>query len=216
MSEQRGAEGAPTGKLFVIAAPSGAGKTSLARALVESEPRLQFSVSHTTRKPRKGEVEGSDYHFIDRNEFARMVAAGDFLEHAEVFDNLYGTSKSAVSHLLQEGIDVLLEIDWQGAAQVRAEMPQSRSVFILPPSRAELERRLRTRATDSEAVIQRRLRDSISDMRHWAEFDYVIINDDFDAALRELRAVVQLEGSASRSDRPGLLPVIAELLDKEG
>ncbi len=216
MSEHHGADSVPPGKLFVIAAPSGAGKTSLARALVESEPGLQFSVSHTTRTPRAGEVDGMDYHFVDREEFARMVAANDFLEHAEVFDNLYGTSHRAIARMLQAGIDVLLEIDWQGAAQVRAAMPESRSVFILPPSRAELERRLRSRATDSEAVIQRRLRDSISDMRHWAEFDYVIVNDDFADALGQLRAVVHLQGSAARSDRPGLLPVIAELLDNGG
>ncbi len=210
------AEDAAGGLVFVIAAPSGAGKTSLARALVESEPQLRFSVSHTTRPPRKGEVDGVDYFFVGREAFAGMVAAGEFLEHAEVFDNLYGTSRAAVAELATAGYSVVLEIDWQGAAQVRRALPASRSIFILPPSRAELERRLRSRATDSDRVIRRRLRDSISDMRHWAEFDYVVVNDDFDQALGEMRDIVKLRGGALRSDRPGLLPVIDELLDNEG
>ena len=210
------AGGSKHGKLFVLAAPSGAGKTSLVNALVESEPDLRFSVSHTTRQPRRGEVDGVNYFFVSPEEFAQMIAAGDFLEHAEVFDNMYGTSRAAVEQLLQQGLDVLLEIDWQGAAQVRRAMPDSRSVFILPPSREELERRLRTRATDSDAVIQRRLRDSTSDMRHWAEFDYVIINDDFQQALAEISDIVHLRGNASRSDRRELVAVVDQLLDNCG
>ncbi len=214
MSDAQLAAGAGRkGRLFVLAAPSGAGKTSLVNALVENEPELRFSVSHTTRPPRRGEVNGVHYFFVAPAEFEKMVAAGEFLEYAEVFDNLYGTSRQAVDKLLLQGLDVLLEIDWQGAAQVRRAMPDSRSIFILPPSRVELERRLRSRATDVEAVIQRRLRDSTSDMRHWAEFDYVIINDDFPRALAEIRDVVHLRGAASRSDRPELLPIVDQLLD---
>ncbi|NNF52193.1 MAG: guanylate kinase [Gammaproteobacteria bacterium] len=214
MNEGRAAAGSgERGCLFVLAAPSGAGKTSLVNALIESEPQLRFSVSHTTRSARRGEEDGVNYFFIERGEFAEMVAAGLFLEHAEVFDNLYGTSRVAVETLLGQGFDVLLEIDWQGAAQVRRAMPDSLSIFILPPGRDELERRLRSRATDSESVIQRRLRDSTSDMQHWAEFDYVIINDDFDRALAELRDVVHRGGAASRSDRPELPVIVDRLLD---
>lgn len=196
-----------------MAAPSGAGKTSLANALVDCERNLRFSVSHTTRPARTGEVHGEDYFFVNHETFREMVDSGGFLEHAEVFDNLYGTSREAVERLLQQGLDVVLEIDWQGAAQVRRAMPESRSIFILPPTRRELERRLRHRATDSEAVIQRRLRDSISDMRHWAEFDYVVVNDDFERALTEIRDIVHLRGEATRSDRPGLSDIVDELLD---
>lgn len=217
MSDARPADGGDQpGNLFVLAAPSGAGKTSLVNALVEQEPGLRFSVSHTTRPPRRGEVNGVNYFFVSPVEFQAMVAAGEFLEHAEVFDNLYGTSRAGVNELLQQGLDVLLEIDWQGAAQVRRAMPESRSIFILPPSRGELQRRLRSRDTDSEAVIQRRLRDSTSDMRHWAEFDYVIINDDFDRALAEIRGVVHLRGTLSRSDRQELPAIIDQLLDNCG
>lgn len=217
MSDKRGAVDARNqGKLFVLAAPSGAGKTSLVNALVQSEPELRFSVSHTTRPPRRGEVNGVNYFFVTAEKFREMVAAGEFLEHAEVFDNLYGTSRAAVEALLGQGLDVLLEIDWQGAAQVRQAMPDSRSIFILPPTRNELERRLRSRGTDSESVIARRLRDSTSDMRHWAEFDYVIINDDFERALAEIRDVVHLRGEASRSDRETLPEILDLLLDNCG
>lgn len=216
MSDGEGAGRAGNrGRLFVLAAPSGAGKTSLVNALIESEPALRFSVSHTTRPPRRGEENGVNYHFVGTDEFREMVAQGQFLEHAEVFDNLYGTSRVAVNQLLEQGLDVLLEIDWQGAEQVRRAMPDSLSIFILPPSREELERRLRSRATDSEAVIQRRLRDSTSDMRHWAEFDYVIINDDFDKALGEIREVLHQRGTASRSDRSELPTIIDQLLDND-
>ncbi len=201
------------GKLFVIAAPSGAGKTTLVKALVKSEPRLNFSVSHTTRAPRAGEIDGLDYHFVDRAQFEDMVRRGEFLEHAEVFDNMYGTSRDAVVAQLARGEDVILEIDWQGAAQVRSALPESRSIFILPPTRDALERRLRKRATDCEAVIRRRLRDSISDMRHWAEFDYVVINDDLEQALSAMRDVIHLRGAASRSDRPEVARTVDGLLD---
>ncbi len=192
------------GRLFVVAAPSGAGKTSLVRALMEREPGLRFSISYTTRRQRPSEQHGRDYFFVDREEFDRMVAAGEFLEHAQVFDNRYGTARRVVEEALAAGQDLILELDWQGARQVRAALPECVSVFILPPSRVELERRLRGRGTDSEEVIRRRLRDAASDMTHWDEFDYVVVNDDFDKALGELCAIVAGRGEASRRDRTGL------------
>ena len=207
------------GRLFVIAAPSGAGKTSLVRALMERVPALRFSISYTTRPQRPSEVHGRDYFFVPRDEFERMVEAGEFLEHALVFDNYYGTSRRQVEDALAEGRNLILEIDWQGARQVRAAMPEAVGVFILPPSRAELERRLRSRGTDSEQVIRRRLRDAASDMTHWLEFDYVVVNDDFERALADLQAIVAGDGGGSRRDRPGLGQLAAELTgeaDKRG
>jgi guanylate kinase len=202
------------GRLFVIAAPSGAGKTSLVRALMEREPGLRFSVSFTTRRQRPNEVHGRDYFFVSREEFDRMVAAGEFLEHATVFDNSYGTARRQVEDSLAAGQDLILEIDWQGARQIRQALPECRSVFILPPSRPELERRLRGRGTDAEDVIQRRLRDAAGDMGHWREFEFVVVNDDFERALGELQAIVQGRGDASRSDRPGL-PELADGLTRD-
>ena len=195
----------------MFAAPSGAGKTSLVRALMEREPGLRFSVSYTTRAQRPAEVHGRDYFFVGKDEFERMVAAGDFLEHARVFDNCYGTARRQVEESLAAGQDLLLEIDWQGAAQIRTAMPECISVFILPPSRAELERRLRGRGTDADDVIRRRLRDAAADMGHWHEFDYVVVNDDFQRALGELQAIVAGRGQASRRDRPGLAEVVRAL-----
>jgi guanylate kinase len=192
------------GRLFVIAAPSGAGKTSLVRALMERVPGLRFSISYTTRAQRPAEEHGRDYFFVDRDEFERMVAGGEFLEHARVFDHFYGTARRQVEDGLAAGQDLILEIDWQGAAQVRGALPECISVFILPPSRAELERRLRGRGTDADEVIRRRLRDAASDMSHWREFDHVVVNDDFGRALGELEAIVAGHGDASRRDRPGL------------
>jgi guanylate kinase len=199
------------GRLFVIAAPSGAGKTSLVRALMEREPGLRFSISYTTRPQRPTEQHGRDYFFVGRDEFERMVAAGEFLEHARVFDNCYGTARRQVEQALAAGQDLILEIDWQGAAQVRAALPECVSVFILPPSRPELERRLRGRGTDAEEVIQRRLRDAASDMAHWREFDHVVVNDRFDQALAELQDVVAGRGQATRKERAGLAELAAEL-----
>ncbi len=184
-------------RLYVISAPSGAGKTTLVRALLLRNPRVQFSISYTTRKPRVRENNGDDYFFISKEEFELMVKDDDFLEHAEVFDNYYGTAKSQVQNQLDADRHVLLEIDWQGAQQIRHAWPTCVSVFILPPSLQELERRLRTRATDSEEVIQRRLKDSISDISHWSEFDHVIVNDNLDDALQELEAVIIGEGNDS-------------------
>lgn len=200
-------------RLFVIAAPSGAGKTSLVRALMERQPELRFSISYTTRPRREGEQDGQHYHFVTPQAFAGMLEEGAFLEHAQVFDNFYGTARSQVEALLAAGHGVVLEIDWQGARQVRAQMPESAGIFILPPSRAELERRLRGRGTDSEAVIRRRLADAAADMSHWDEFDYVVVNDDFGTALDALADIVQGRGEASRARRPELAPVIAALLD---
>ena len=200
------------GKLFVIAAPSGAGKTSLVRALMERRPALRFSISYTTRKQRPTERDGHDYFFVDKPQFERMVAAGEFLEHANVFDNYYGTSRAQVVQLLEQGQDVLLEIDWQGAQQIRRALPECRSIFVLPPSREALEQRLRNRATDSEEVIARRLRDSIADLSHWNEFDYIVINDDFGRATAELEAIVAGQGEHLRRDRAELQALIAKLL----
>jgi guanylate kinase len=182
------------GKLFVVAAPSGAGKTSLVRALMKRMPELRFSISYTTRRRRDTEQHQRDYFFVERAEFDRMVANGEFLEHAQVFDNCYGTARAQVESLLANGHDVLLEIDWQGAQQVRRAMPECRTIFILPPSREALEARLRGRATDSDEVIARRLRDSIADMSHWKEFDYVVINEDFERAVADLEAIARDKG----------------------
>ena len=204
------------GRLFVIAAPSGAGKTSLVRALMERVPALRFSISYTTRARRPTEVHGRDYFFVGKDEFSRMVDAGEFLEHATVFDNSYGTSRDQVERSLSGGQDLILEIDWQGAAQVRRALPECVSIFILPPSRAELERRLRGRGTDAEAVIQRRLRDAASDMAHWREFDHVVVNDDFDRALHELEAIVAGAPQPGGADRAALEKLAAELTEGDG
>jgi guanylate kinase len=200
------------GKLFVIAAPSGAGKTSLVRALMERVPSLRFSISYTTRKPRPNEQHGRDYFFVDHAEFERMVAAGEFLEHARVFDNYYGTSKPQVESMLADGENVLLEIDWQGAQQIRRAMPECKSIFILPPSREALEQRLRGRNTDNEEVIARRLRDSIADMSHWNEFEYVVVNDDFQRATDDLESIVAGRGEALLRGRSELQTLIRRLL----
>jgi guanylate kinase len=202
----------PRGRLFVIAAPSGAGKTSLVRALMEQEADLQFSISFTTRERRPTEVDGRDYFFVGKDTFSRMRDAGEFLEHAQVFDNYYATGRATVETALAAGQDLILEIDWQGAQQVRAAMPESISIFILPPSRAALEERLRGRGTDSAEVIARRLRDAVDDMSHWREFEYVIVNDSFERALEDLRAVISGAGEHLRSTRPELEPLAAELL----
>ena len=177
-------------RLFVIAAPSGAGKTTLVKALTTRNPELRFSISYTTRPKRRNEADGVDYLFVDKSRFDELRTAGALLESAEVFDNFYGTSREQVNEHLENGHHVILEIDWQGAQQVREAMPECVTVFILPPTREELERRLRTRGTDSDEVIQRRLRDSLSDMSHWNEFDYVIFNDDLDEAVADLEAVL--------------------------
>ena len=200
------------GRLYVVSAPSGAGKTSLVKALMEREPRIRFSVSYTTRTPRPNEIPGRDYHFVSMERFAEMVARGEFLEHAQVFDNCYGTGVHTVEEALVNGEQLLLEIDWQGAGQVRARLPEARSIFILPPSRVSLEQRLKARSTDSDAVIERRLRDAAQDLTHWAEFDYVVINDRFETALADLQAIVEDRGAPLVAQRPEVKRLAAQLL----
>lgn len=180
------------GTLYIISAPSGAGKSSLLRALLETAGEgLALSVSHTTRAPRPGEVDGREYHFTSVADFQARVAAGDFLEHAQVFDNFYGTSRSAVETQLSAGLDVILEIDWQGARAVRAQVPDTLSIFILPPSREALAERLAARGQDDAKVIARRMRDAVSEMSHYGEYDYLIINDEFAQARDELAAIMR-------------------------
>jgi guanylate kinase len=200
------------GKLFVISAPSGAGKTSLVKALLTSEPQLRLSISHTTRTRRPTEIDGREYHFVSKPQFAQLASHGEFLEHAQVFDNNYGTVRAFVERELARGHDVLLEIDWQGARQVRRAMPDCVSIFILPPARAALAERLARRATDTPEVIGRRLKDAAGDMSHYGEFDYLVVNDNFDKAVGELKRIVEGKGEDLRSSRPQLAPLIAELL----
>jgi guanylate kinase len=202
----------PRGRLYVVSAPSGAGKTSLVKALMEREPRIRYSVSYTTRTPRPNEVAGRDYHFIDVERFDEMAAQGEFLEHARVFDNCYGTGVRAVEEALALGEQLLLEIDWQGARQVRARLPEARSIFILPPSRDSLQQRLKARSTDADAVIERRLKDAAQDITHFREFDYVVINDRFDRALADLRAIVEDRGSRLTAQRAEVAALAAKLL----
>ena len=200
---------ADKGTLYIVSAPSGAGKTSLVAALVEKVPRLRISVSHTTRTMRPGEEDGVNYHFTDRDSFVRQVEQGRFLEHAEVFGNLYGTSADWVKQTLNGGEDVILEIDWQGATQIRKQLPDAVSIFILPPSLDILAQRLRGRETDDDAVIQRRLDGAQDEMSHFAEFDYLIVNDDFQRALYELKAIVE----ARRLDTPRQQARLASTLE---
>ena len=204
--------GTARGRLFVVAAPSGAGKTSLVKALLERRPQLCLSVSHTTRPARPNELHGREYFFVAVEEFRKLAAERAFLEHAQVFDNHYGTGRARVEADLAAGRSVILEIDWQGARQVRASLPQCVSIFILPPSRDALEKRLRARRTESDAAIERRLRDAVGDMSHWKEFDYIVVNDDFERALEDLTRIVDSQGEQLRADRPALTPLIAELL----
>ncbi len=199
-------------RLFVLAAPSGAGKTTLVKALVKRIPGLKFSVSYTTRKRRVNEVEGVDYLFVDAEQFLKLQEHGELLESALVFDNYYGTSRAQVEQHLAAGTHVIVEIDWQGARQVRESMPDAISIFILPPSRQELERRLRDRKTDSEEVIARRLRDALGDMGHWDEFDHAIINDDLDMAVAQLEAIFSGESQDSRVDDPILRGKVLQIL----
>ena len=192
------------GKLFVFAAPSGAGKTTLVHAVVTKRPELRFSISYTTRKPRRNEADGVDYLFVTEEEFMRLREQGEMLEYAKVFDNYYATSRSQVEKHLADSRNVILEIDWQGAQQVRESMPECITIFILPPSVAELERRLRDRRTDSAEVIERRLRDALSDMSHWTEFDHVIINDDLNRAIADLEDILDGDGGASATSNTAL------------
>ena len=203
-----------SGKLFVFAAPSGAGKTTLVHAVVaKHQEDLRFSISYTTREPRVNEANAVDYLFVDVDEFMRLRDAGEMLEYAQVFDNYYATSRSQVERHLADGNSVVLEIDWQGARQVRESMPECITIFILPPSLEELERRLRDRRTDSPVVIERRLRDARSDMSHWDEFDHVIINDDLNQAISDLEDVLAGKGEASSTSNVALRRAVARIID---
>lgn len=201
------------GKLFVFAAPSGAGKTTLVHAVVTKHPELRFSISYTTRKPRRNEADGVDYLFVTKSEFMRLRDQGEMLEFAEVFDNYYATSRGQVEKHLADNRNVILEIDWQGARQVRESLPECVTIFILPPSIEELERRLRDRRTDAPEVIERRLRDALSDMSHWDEFDHVIINDDLNQAISDLEDILVGKGDASATSNVALRRAVTRIVD---
>jgi guanylate kinase len=205
-------KGAERGVLIVLSAPSGAGKTTLVRELLRRMPSLRFSVSYTTRSPRPNEQDGVDYFFVSEAQFRGMIERGEFLEYANVFDHWYGTSRTHVEGLLNQGHSVLLEIDWQGARQVFKSAPDAVSVFILPPSVAELTRRLRGRRSDTEAVIQRRLRDAVSDMEHWAEFDYVLVNAEVGTAVDQFLAILRGEGAPYRTSAASAQASAARIL----
>jgi guanylate kinase len=197
------------GVLYIVSAPSGAGKTSLVKALLKADPAIHLSTSYTTRAPRPGETDGRDYHFVDRERFQAMLADGEFLEHAEVYGNFYGTSKGRIAHDLNAGHDVLLEIDWQGAAQVKRHFPESASIFILPPSFNALRTRLKGRGQDSDEIIERRLAAAADDVSQAGAFDYIIVNDDFDHALADLVAITR----SIRLERPRQLKRHAALFE---
>ena len=198
------------GNLYVVVAPSGAGKTSLVNALLERARDIRLSISFTTREPRSGEVRGRDYHFVAREEFEKMIARGDFLEHANVHGNLYGTSRRWIEEQMAEGHDVILEIDWQGAEQVRRLFPAMTGIFILPPSMAELRRRLETRGKDSVEVIARRLSNAREEISHVLEFQYIIVNEQFEAALADLEAIVRAAHLSRASQARRLAPLLDE------
>lgn len=200
-------------RLFVIAAPSGAGKTTLVRALISARPELRFSISYTTRDKRNNEIDGVDYRYVTVEQFHKLREQGELLEYAEVFDNLYATSRSQVEQHLQDGHSVILEIDWQGARQVRESMPECVSIFILPPSLEELKRRLSDRGTDTAEVIERRLRDAVGDMSHWDEFQHIIINDDLERAVAELDDVISGQGQGSARSNDELRRRIGQIVE---
>jgi len=203
----------PLGTLYVISAPSGAGKTSLVKALLEKTEGIGVSVSHTTRAKREGEQDGVDYHFTEKAAFEKMVEESAFLEHAQVFDNYYGTAIANIETKLKQGEDVILEIDWQGAEQVRKQLPYSVNIFILPPSQSALEERLRGRGQDSDEIIARRMQDAKSETSHYSEYDYLLVNDDFDDALIELKSIVLARRSRFAAQSQRLTPLLKELLD---
>jgi guanylate kinase len=184
--------------LFIVAAPSGCGKTSLVESLINNTKNLRVSISHTTRKPRADEVNGTNYHFVSVAEFQKMVSDGAFIEHAEVFENLYGTSKKLINDNLNNNIDVILEIDWQGARQVKQNLPSAISIFILPPSKEALELRLKNRAQDDELIIKKRMLDAENQMSHFNEFDYLVINDNFNTALADLESIIASSNNLSK------------------
>ena len=201
------------GNLFIVSAPSGAGKSSLVKALLDTDPAIRLSVSYTTRAPRPGEQDGVHYYFIDVDTFRGMLSASDFLECAEVYGNFYGTSQPWIAGQIDQGHDILLEIDWQGAAQVRKVFPDAVSLFILPPSLAELQRRLEGRGQDSEEVIARRLAAAREDMSHAYSFDYLVVNDQFEVALADLQAIVRATRLTIRHQMTNLEPLLGALLN---
>jgi len=202
-----------TGTLFVVSAPSGAGKTSLLKHLIKEMARVQTSISHTTRKMREGEQNGVDYHFVSVDEFQSLVAQDAFFEHAQVFGNFYGTSKSSIEQQLSAGIDVILEIDWQGARQIREQLPLSRSIFILPPTKQALRERLDSRGQDDAAIIERRMNEAQSEMSHYNEYDYLVINDDFSQAVSELKAILLAERQKLPNQQQKHAQLLSNLLD---
>ncbi|MBC9252869.1 guanylate kinase [Pseudomonas alcaligenes] len=201
-----------TGTLYIVSAPSGAGKTSLVKALLDSETQIRVSVSHTTRAMRPGEADGVNYHFVSREQFTSMLEHNDFLEHAQVFDNLYGTSQKWVEQTLADGYDLILEIDWQGAQQVRRLMPKAKSIFILPPTQEALRHRLTNRGQDSGEIIERRMRDAVSEMSHYVEYDYLVINDDFAHALSDLKAIFRANQLLQEPQQQRHAGLLGELL----
>ncbi|VAX01666.1 Guanylate kinase [hydrothermal vent metagenome] len=203
-----------TGSLFVIAAPSGAGKTSLIAALLQKVDSIQLSVSHTTRSPREGEVDGEHYHFSQQADFQKMIQNESFLEYAQVFDNYYGTSRQALEQQLATGKDVILEIDWQGARQVKKLMSDCVGIFILPPSKQALHERLTGRGQDNEQIISRRMAGAVSEMSHYGEFDYLIINDNFEQALQELEVVITAQNYRMALQKLNLGNKLTELVAK--
>lgn len=200
------------GNLFVIAAPSGAGKTSLVAALCKNNPDLVVSISHTTRPIRKGEVDGVDYNFVTKMEFKRLLTEDAFLEYAKVYDCYYGTTKEFVANQLQQGHDVILEIDWQGARQVRSQDPTAASIFILPPSYEVLQQRLKARGQDDEQVIARRMQLAKNEISHYDEFDYLVVNDDFDQALSDLQAIIRASHLSREHCHQQIKHIITNLL----
>ncbi|MET1256692.1 guanylate kinase [Aliikangiella maris] len=201
------------GNLYVVSAPSGAGKTSLLKALISQLNTVETSVSHTTRAKRVGEKEGVDYYFVNVDEFTQLIGDGAFLEHAEVFDNFYGTSKASIEKQLDNGIDVILEIDWQGARQIRQQLPQSRSIFILPPSKSALRQRLEGRGQDDAKVIENRMLAAKNEMSHFNEYDYLVINDDFSTAVDELKAIIIAERQKIERQQKKYAYLLSNLLD---
>ena len=201
------------GTLYIISAPSGAGKTSLVKELLKTSQQIMVSVSHTTRAMRPGEQDGVDYHFVEQQAFQQMVADSAFLEHAQVFDNFYGTSQQHVEDQLASGMDVILEIDWQGAEQVRKLIADSQSIFVLPPSISALKERLQNRGQDDESIIQRRMRDAVNEMSHYAEFDYLVVNDDFAVALDDLKSIIRANRLTQLNQARNIESLLTELLN---